>query len=378
MTRIFDIGHNDLRLFLKKKSAYVWLFLLPLTFMYVFGFAYKDSSDPANRRPRVLIENADTNFLGRVFLDELGAQGIERVKGEERDFAAAEIRVPADFTSRVLQQEQTKVQLLKGKSSDVEADSAIIELRLVRALIGVNSHILEAATATNAGPELTEEQLRAVMALPNPVSLDARFAGRKPAPTGFNFSLPSSLLMYLMMNLLLFGGATMAAERRNGVIKRLMVHPITRRELVTGKIYGLMLLGVVEIVFFLVLGKFAFGVNLGANIASVMLTLLVFAWVAGSLGVLAGSVLAHEDRVIGICVLVSLLMAALGGCWWPLEIAPPAARVLALCVPTGWAMQALNQLISFGNPFSSVLIPLAVLLAFGAAANFLAARFFRS
>jgi ABC-type multidrug transport system permease subunit len=278
----------------------------------------------------------------------------------------------------VLQQEQTKVQLLKGKSSDVEADSAIIELRLVRALIGVNSHILEAATATNAGPELTEEQLRAVMALPNPVSLDARFAGRKPAPTGFNFSLPSSLLMYLMMNLLLFGGATMAAERRNGVIKRLMVHPITRRELVTGKIYGLMLLGVVEIVFFLVLGKFAFGVNLGANIASVMLTLLVFAWVAGSLGVLAGSVLAHEDRVIGICVLVSLLMAALGGCWWPLEIAPPAARVLALCVPTGWAMQALNQLISFGNPFSSVLIPLAVLLAFGAAANFLAARFFRS
>ena len=90
--------------------------------------------------------------------------------------------------------------------------------------------------------------------------------------------------MYLMMNLLIFGGATVAAERRNGVIKRLMVHPVTRLELVMGKIYGLMLLGVVQIVFFLAVGKFLFHVNLGANLPGVTLTLLVFAWVAGFAG----------------------------------------------------------------------------------------------
>jgi ABC-type multidrug transport system permease subunit len=71
-------------------------------------------------------------------------------------------------------------------------------------------------------------------------------------------------------------------------------------------------------------------------------------------------------------------MAALGGCWWPLEMAPPAAKVISLCVPTGWAMQALNQLITFGNGFETVFVPVAVLLAFGAVANLLAARFFRS
>src|SRR4029077_119035 len=100
-----------------------------------------------------------------------------------------------------------------------------------------------------------------------------------------------------------------AAERTNGVIRRLMVHPVTRRELVTGKIYGLILLGGVQIIFFLVAGKFLFGVNLGANLPGVALTLLVLAWVAGSLGVLAGSVLSAEDRVTGICVLASMLMA---------------------------------------------------------------------
>jgi len=133
----------------------------------------------------------------------------------------------------------------------------------------------------------------------------------------------------------------------------------------------------VQILFFLAAGRFLFHVNLGANLPAVTLTLVLFSWVAGSLGVLVGSLVAAPDRVNGICVLASLLMAALGGCWWPLEIGPPALKTVALCVPTGWALQALHQLISLGSDFSAVLTPLAVLLVFGAAANGLAARFFK-
>ena len=377
MKRILDIGHTDLRLFLKHKSAYVWLFAMPLAFVYFMGFANHGPGKPYNRTPPVLVENADTNFLGRIFLDELSSQNMWLLDPTNRETAARVIRIPADFTSRILRQEQSKVQFLRHDASD-EADAALIEVRLVRALIAMNGHLLEAATATNLPGTLSEAKLRAVMAEPNPVSLNAKFAGRKPVPSGFNFSLPGNLVMYLMMNLLIFGGATVAAERRNGVIKRLMVHPVTRLELVMGKIYGLMLLGVVQIVFFLVVGKFLFHVNLGANLPGVTLTLLVFAWVAGSLGVLVGSLVAAHDRVTGICVLASLLMAALGGCWWPLEIGPPLLKTIALCLPTGWALAALHQLISFGSGLDAVVVPLAVLFGFGAAANLLAARFFRS
>lgn len=377
MKRILDIGHTDLRLFLKHKSAYVWLFVVPLAFVYFMGFANRGPGDPYNRTPPVLIENADTNFLGRIFLDELSAQKMWLLSPTNRETAARVIRIPAGFTDNALQFKPTKLQFLKRNDSG-EADAALIEVRLVRALIAMNGHLLEAATQTNAAGTFTEAQLRDLMAKPNPVSLNVKFAGRKPVPSGFNFSLPGNLVMYLMMNLLIFGGSTIAAERRNGVIKRLMVHPVTRLELVMGKIYGLMLLGVVQILFFLAVGKFLFHVSLGANLPAVALTLLVFAWVAGSLGVLVGSLNAAEDRVIGICVLASLLMAALGGCWWPLEIGPPALKIVALCTPTGWALQDLHQLISFGSGFDAVLLPLAVLVAFGAAANLLAARFFRN
>jgi len=377
MRRILDIGHNDLRLFMKSRAAYIWLFIVPLAFIYFMGFANRGPGDPYNRRPPVLVENHDTNFLGRVFLDELDTQGMWLLNPTNRESAARTIRIPTNFTSRVLNGEQSKVGFYERDGS-AEADAAIIEVRLVRALIAMNSHLLEAATQTNAPGTITEEQLRAVMKQANPVSLKATFAGRQPVPSGFNFSLPGNLVMYLMMNLMIFGGASVAAERRNGVVRRLLVHPVTKLELVMGKIYGLMLLGAVQIIFFLAVGKFAMGVNLGANLPAVTLTLLVLGWVGSSIGVLVGSLFAAEDRVTGTCVLASLLMGALGGCWWPLEIAPPALQNLALCLPTGWALKALHQLISFGSGFEAVLLPLGVLFAFGTTANVLAARFFRS
>lgn len=377
MKRILDIGHNDLRLFLRNKTSFIWLFVMPFAFVYFMGFASRGPGNPSNRNPPVLVENQDSNFLGRVFMDALGAQGMWLLSPTNREPAARGIRIPADFTHNALAQKPTKLEFFKREGS-AETDAVLIEARLVRALIAMNGHILEAVTRGAGANTLNEAGLREVMAAANPVSLNARFAGRKPVPTGFNFSLPGNLVMYLMMNLLIFGGATVAAERRNGVIRRFMVHPVERGEMVMGKIYGLMLLGVVQIVFFLGVGKFALGVNLGANLPAVTLTLLVLAWVAGSLGVLVGSVITSEDRVTGLCVLVSLLMAALGGCWWPLEIAPPALKTIALCLPTGWAMQALHQVISFGSGFGAVLVPLAVLLGFGAVANFLAAKFFRA
>ena len=377
MKRILDIGHTDLRLFMKHPSAYVWLFVVPLAFVYFIGSANRGAGDPYNRTPPVLIENADTNFLGRIFLDELASQKMWLLDPTNRETAARVIRIPADFTSKILRQEQSKVQFLHRDTSG-EADAALIEVRLVRALIAMNGHLLEVATQTNGAGTLTEEKLRAVMAAPDPVGLNASFAGRKPVPSGFSFSLPGILVMYLMMNLLIFGGATVSAERRNGVIKRLMVYPVTHFEIVTGKIYGLMLLGLAQILFFLAVGKFLFHVSLGANLPAVTLTLILFAWVAGSLGVLVGSLIAAPDRVNGICVLASLLLAAFGGCWWPLEIGPPALKTIALCTPTGWALVALHQLISFGSGFGAVLLPLAVLVAFGVAANALAARFFRA
>ena len=52
-------------------------------------------------------------------------------------------------------------------------------------------------------------------------------------------------------------------------------------------------------------------------------------------------------------------------------------RFLAYCFPTGWAMDALHQLITFGAGLESAIDEIGVLALFGLAANLAAIRWFR-
>jgi ABC-2 type transport system permease protein len=375
MRSIFTIGHNDLRLFLRDRTSFIWLFVIPTAFVYVMGFAIRGRPDPSNPRPAVLIENRDAGFLGRVFLEELGVQGVNVVAPANAAQARRGIRLPADFTARILARQKVKVEFFKVEGSD-DQSAALVELRLVRALVALNAHLIENAATHNDAPP-TEEALHALIISPNPVTLDARFAGRKPIPVGFNQSLPGIMVMYLLMNLMIFGGSTVAAERRNGVLRRLSINPVRRGEVIFGRLYGLMLLAAVQIAYFLLVGQFAFKVNIGDHVAGVALVALAFSWVACSLGVLIGSLVRAQDKVVGLCLLVALPVAALGGCWWPLELTPDFLQTAAHLTPAAWALDGLHQLITFGAGFGAALPALGVLVVYGAVVNLAAIRFFR-
>ena len=375
MKGALNIGHNDLRLFLRRRASLVWLFVMPMAFTYFMGFAVRGPGGPERPRPAVFIENNDPGFLSRNLLEELGEQGLRIVPATNRDEAKRGLRIPADFTERVLNKQQANVEFITVDGSG-DAAAALIELRLLRALVAVNAHLVEHAVATGGKPP-AEEALRKLIQREDPVTLDSKFAGHKPVPVGFNLSLPGNLVMYLLMNLMIFGGATVAAERRGGVLRRIMIHPVSRGALITGKVYGLILLGSVQIAIFLLFGQFVLHVNVGDHLPALLLTLLVYAWVAASFGVLIGSVVTAEEKVVGICLLVSLPMAALGGCWWPLEIVPDFVKLLAHLVPTGWTMDALHQLITFGGGFAKAKGAIGVLCLFGLVANVAAAKCFR-
>ena len=374
MKTVFEIARNDLRLFLRERTSWIWLVVVPLAFVYFMGFAARGPGGPVTPTAEVRIENRDDGFFGRLLIETLGEQGL-RVVPPDSERAKRGITIPAEFTESILARQQVDLDFFKVGEAD-DAAAAMVELRLVRALIAMNSLLVEHAIASNGAPP-TEAALRELLGRENPVSLRSSFAGRKPMPVGFNLSLPGNLVMYLLLNLMVFGGASVAAERRNGVMRRLMMQPVRKMELVMGKVCGLILLGLVQVGIFLVIGQFLLGVNIRDHWFAILVTLGIYVWVSASLGVLVGSVIKAEEKVIGVCLLVSLPMAALGGCWWPLEIAPPALQSIALVFPTGWAMAALHQLITFGSGFAGAREEIAVLALYGLAANFAAARWFR-
>lgn len=385
MNNILVIARNELRLFFKNRAAYVWIFIVPVVFVALFSFIPVGAGKSSNRFPPVLVENADTGFLGKIYDDVLGAQGLWRLDPakDKKNKPVANIRIPADFTARLLAKQPANVEFTTLPAGNhASSDAALIEARIFRSLIVMNSHLLEAAGKDTAHWPPSEETVRDVAAKPALVALDAKFAGRRPIPTGIGFSLPGNLTYFLMMNLLIFGGSALAATRRSGVLKRLLTLPVLRGELVLGQILGLWLLGAVQVAFLLLVGHLAGYVgahlNLGANLPAVLLVLSVFAWVAAALGVLVGSLLDSPDRVVGVCVAASMMMAIFGGCWVPAELMPAWMRTAGHCIPTGWALDALHQLITFGADFSVVLKPVAMLCGFGVAATAAAARWFRA
>ena len=74
---------------------------------------------------------------------------------------------------------------------------------------------------------------------------------------------------------------------------------------------------------------------------------------------------------------ISTILAALGGCFWPIEITPDWMQRLSLYLPTGWVMDALHRLMNFADPAPVALPHLIGLALLALLLGWLATRHFR-
>jgi ABC-type multidrug transport system permease subunit len=109
----------------------------------------------------------------------------------------------------------------------------------------------------------------------------------------------------------------------------------------------------------------------------VCVVMLAWASLAASLSLVLGSVARTDGQSVAIGVLTSNVLAALGGCWWPIEITPTWMQKLAGFLPTGWTMDALHHLVSFRDGWASAVPDVLLLTVASLAAGWLAARLFR-
>jgi ABC-type multidrug transport system permease subunit len=124
-------------------------------------------------------------------------------------------------------------------------------------------------------------------------------------------------------------------------------------------------------------GRLLFHVHWGANLPVVMLLLLTYGALAAALAMLLGNLCRTEGQVIGLGVILSNVLAGLGGCWWPIEVTPLWAQKLAVFLPTGLTMNALHQLVNFGASPASVVPHLCALAIAAALALYALSRTFR-
>ena len=150
---------------------------------------------------------------------------------------------------------------------------------------------------------------------------------------------------------------------------------MSRRDVFVGKLLGRMFIAACQLVPLVLAGRFLFGISWGRSLPALIAVLVCYALAVGSLATLLGAVLRTPAQASAVGWIGSMVLAALGGCWWPAELMPSWMRTAAHALPTAWAMDAFHALITFGQGFEGIIQPCIALLLFTAAFTALGARY---
>lgn len=386
MNSIIAIARHDLKLTLADRSAVMWLFIMPVAFATFFGLVMGGGGGGAPSDPKAALSvlDHDGTAVSRAFISALASERLDLEEISNTDATAHEDRVrtlviPEGFGDKVLAGTQVTVRLEKEPGTSAEA-ALVAQARITAAIARLIAQLVEASEVLPKHTPLTSELLAAVPTPADLVTIEARFAGRaRVVPDGFTQSVPGNAVMFVMLVALTYGAASITLERQNGLLRRLATAPLTRPQLIAGKMMGRLVIAALQVTVFVAMGQLAqsfFHIEIG-NLAAVWVVLMVFAITVAPLGLLFGAFFKDPDRAASVGVIATMVMAAFGGCWWPLEIVSRPLKMVALVFPSGWAMQALHGVISFGHGLSGVLPSLAVLFGFFLLFAVLAARSLR-
>ncbi len=367
MREILFIAWNDATHQLRQGSTLIWAFVMPPLFFYFIGtmtggFASSVSGGQATpltvvaEAPGFLKDQIDLRLRDNDFVAEWVEELVPPTDDEEAPRRT--LTIGPGLSQQVSDGQQVSVSF-DTKASALSREFEV--LRIQRSLYTALADILVADVGSEA--PLTAADLITLNEKPRVWQLDVSPAGkRQKIPSGFEQAIPGILVMFTILVLLTSGGSTLVNERKQGLLRRLASAPFTRTEVVAGKWGGRMLLAVVQVTAALLVGSFLFKMVWGPDFTMVLLVLAVWAGFCASAGLLLGSLANTEAQASGLGVLAANGLAALGGCWWPIEVAPQWMQAVQKFTPTGWTMDAMHKLISFQSGPASVIPQLALLL----------------
>jgi ABC-2 type transport system permease protein len=343
MRHVLVIAWYDIKRVLRERESLFWLFVGPLIFTVFFGLLFRPSPSV---RPTLRVVNQDTTDqvlrAATPWLEQDGVT-VKPVPAVEKDRLT--LVIPAGAGDALQAQQGVTYTLHAGadestaeRNTRFKIQKALTRLYLGQQAAGAAATPGTTATPVPEGPLVIREAVIGV--------------SRREQTTGFQRSVPAYLVMFVFLNLLV-SGAGIAEDRASGRLRRIAMAPVSRQEIVLGKLLGRFAIGWIQIVYML-----GFGLIVGIRWADhgwlFFAFLSLFALSSASLGILLGTLFKDPDKCASIAVWVAILLAPLGGLWWPLEIVSPAMRQLAYAVPTGWAMEGVNAMLAFGAGWMDV------------------------
>ncbi len=164
----------------------------------------------------------------------------------------------------------------------------------------------------------------------------------------------SGVTVMMMMFSLTNAGALLLAEREKGTLKRLLAMPMQRESILLGKFFYVIVAGLIQMAVLMVYGELMFKVGLFRDPVTLLVLILTWVATAGSFGMAIATLSTSTKQGDGLATIIILVMAALGGCWFPIQLMtlPLPLEIASRSTLTYWAMEGFQGLLWNGLSFT--------------------------
>lgn len=170
--------------------------------------------------------------------------------------------------------------------------------------------------------------------------------------------------MSVMM--LMFGvtscGRTLILERERGTMARLLSIGVPRESLLAGTAIFTVTIGCLQMAAMFVYGELMFRVGIFRDPLTLIVLTLMWVLTAASFGILIAAAAKSEKQADMLATLLIISMAALGGCWFPLQMLdlPAVFQAMTRSTATYWAMSGFQGMLWNGSNLATGKILFAI------------------
>ncbi len=397
--KTISIALKDLQILFKDRGTLFQLFILPLLFIMVFSGALGAIGNvEAVSLPNLAIVDLDGGTAAQSLISKIAADGSLTVQSLsvsdaqtqlDENNALGILTIPSGFTSGVQQSTPVTLVLSTGTSSDPQqVEAARLVLESIAADMTLESQIIASLKQmgdmqASAPPEnrvfnteriLAQAHSQFEQAQARPLinivqSVPQQEAGKESTPDLSQSAVPGFTVLFVFL-----AAQTTARsiyeEKKIGSFRRLVAAPISKVELLIGKILPNFITGLVQIAVI-----FAFG-SLGMRLLGLtplpiekaplgtLLIAVVLALCSSAFGIAIAAIAHTENQISGLSTLLLWGMGLLGGSLIPLFVLERFLGSIPMIVPHYWANRALDDLLIRGLGMADVALDVGVLLGF--------------
>jgi ABC-2 type transport system permease protein len=401
LRHIWFIALKDLRLFTTDRGALFFFILFPFLFIVLFNFLNLGVTEDAKLQLHIVSEEAEGGFSYRV-IDILESSGDFEIimmdydqarQAVEDEEISGFIAFPTDFTEGIMTGTGTELEVVTdAEAIDDRATLSGVSQSIASQVGSVNIIVSSLETLKAQAPITPDEMARIDQIIEGVIeqalsgqgvgaqaliAYSTEKVGDVEEQSPANWVIPGYLVMFVFFGAAM-GAETIVRERQNNTLERLMSSSVRRESILGGIFTGTAAKGLVQILLFLVVGLLLFNMDMGNSPAAVIILSILMVIVSAAFAIMLATLVKTQRSAGSIAVLASLVLAPVGGCWWPLFIMPEWMQALARLTPHGWATTGFNKLMLFGAEFGAVVPEMLVLLGFTALFSVIAVWRFRT